>query len=132
MIEAIVSAILVLTLIIMVAAIPNAIKSVKLYKRKDSFKCVLCGNCCRFRQTPLDESDIKRLKNEGYADSIIEGKNPRLKRVKGKCIFLNEDKCQIHEIRPTVCRQFPFFKIYGIGYCQMASFCPSIDDLKNG
>lgn len=111
--------------------LPQILSSMKLYKKSLNFSCQMCGNCCRFRHTPLTEKDVNRLIQAGHKDSIVASHEPHLMRIKGKCIFLEDDKCKIHDIRPEVCSCFPFFIIYGIGYAQSASFCPALEKLEN-
>ena len=53
-----------------------------------------------------------------------------MKRVNGKCVFLKDDKCSAYEHRPTVCREFPFFTEYGIGYARNLRFCPALEELE--
>ena len=80
---------------------------------------------------PVTEDDVKRLEAAGYKDFTEYHGELCMKRVKGRCVFLVDDKCSVHEHRPQVCRNFPFFKIYGVGYAAKASFCPSMEKLKN-
>jgi Fe-S-cluster containining protein len=37
----------------------------------------------------------------------------------------------VHESRPNVCRDFPFFRTCGAGFAQRASFCPALEALEN-
>ncbi|MFH1056134.1 MAG: YkgJ family cysteine cluster protein [Candidatus Altiarchaeota archaeon] len=122
-------------LAVFVAAIniPQALRSMRLYVRRDKFRCRMCGTCCRFSVIPLTPEDVKRLEVGGYKD-FSEKRNGELalKRLNGRCLFVKDDKCTVYEHRPQVCREFPFFKLYGIGYAEKASFCPGMEALKNG
>ena len=110
--------------------VPSIIRSIMVYRRKGDFKCKGCGNCCRFRVTPLLAEDVKRLEAAGYRDFTANVKGElSTKRVGGRCIFLKDDRCTAYEHRPTVCREFPFFKEYGIGYGRRLSFCPAMEEL---
>ena len=105
---------------------------VRLGLKKNSFVCAQCGNCCRLRFIELNKEDIERIKSAGHKDFYDKIKNEfMLKRNKGRCVFLNNnDSCSIYEIRPQVCRDFPFFKTFGLTYCQTGSYCPGIEKLK--
>jgi len=116
--------------IVALANIPSWSKSMRLYKQKSRFSCILCGNCCRFRHTPLTTADIDRLNVAGLTGFLSGSAEPSLKRVGGKCVFLENDRCSVHEHRPQVCRSFPFFTCLGVGYAQSASFCPALDELE--
>jgi Fe-S-cluster containining protein len=124
-----------LTYLIVFAALivsaPLALKSNLLYRRRGRFKCTMCGNCCRLRIINLTKEDVKVLESAGKKGFAEPEGEPRLKRVNGKCVFLKDDRCSIHGIRPQVCRDFPFFRTWGIGYAREASFCPAMDNLQN-
>ena len=57
--------------------------------------CERCGKCCK--SPILLPEDVKRL--ERYAEMFNEN---------GACPFFVKGKCMIYEIRPTVCRIYPF------------------------
>jgi Fe-S-cluster containining protein len=120
----------VVVVIIVILDAPLALRSIRLYSKRGVFRCLMCGNFCRFKSTNLTAADIKRLTGAGYADFYELRGEAYLKRVRGKCVFLKDDKCAVHEIRPQVCRQFPFFMMYGVGYAQSSSFCPAMDEIK--
>ena len=51
----------------------------------------------------------------------------------GDCIFLKDNQCMIHPIRPFVCRTFPFVfrDVSGTvkwGFSSMKDICPGIDE----
>ena len=124
---------MVATVMVVVASGPQFVRSVRLYRVRDRFKCVSCGNCCRFRVTPLLAGDVVRLESaglSGFADRY--GGEACMKRVRGRCMFLKDDRCSVYEHRPRVCRSFPFFSSCGIGYAERASFCPAMEELENG
>ena len=111
---------------------PTAIKRIRLYSQRDKFACTMCGTCCRFKIIHLTPSDIKRLESGGYKDFVCKKDGPRLRRQRGRCMFLTDDKCSVYGHRPQVCREFPFFKTFGIGYAQTASFCPAMEEFESG
>jgi len=109
---------------------PQILKSYMLGRKKDMFECMGCGNCCRFKIIDLKEKDKKRLREGGYQNFEAED-GGRLKRVNGKCIFLNEDDdCTCYESRPEVCRRFPYQKTLGQWFAQKVYFCPGLQELK--
>jgi Fe-S-cluster containining protein len=107
-------------------------RSMGLYQRRRDFRCRMCGNCCRFRVTPLRAEDVRRLEQAGYRDFTAEKGELSLRRVNGRCVFLEGDSCTVYEVRPQVCREFPFFKVYGVGYAQSFSICPALEELDDG
>ena len=86
------------------------------------FRCVKCGICCgdtkeKTRHVLLLKAEAEqvskatsRLTSE-FATKI-EGKEPygyeMKKRENGKCVFLKNDRCTIYQVRPLICRFYPF------------------------
>jgi len=116
---------------VVIFSLPTFIKELRLYRKRDMFRCSLCGNCCRLKIISLTRDDIARLEARGFRDFAEERGERRLKRVNGRCIFLKDDRCTVHEHRPQVCRDFPFFVEYGIGYGVRATYCPGVEELEN-
>ncbi|MDD3263949.1 MAG: YkgJ family cysteine cluster protein [Candidatus Nanoarchaeia archaeon] len=66
----------------------------------------------------LPKQTLKLLKND---DPSLEGtlrysllKDDKILRIKkrdGKCIFLKDRKCEIYEVRPKICRIYPYWCI---------------------
>jgi len=122
-----------LILLISILTIPHFLTKLRLGMNKDRFECLMCGNCCRFSIIDLNKEDIKRIEGEGFRDFYEKSRlgNYRLKRHNGKCVFQKDDKCPINEIKPDVCRKFPFYKIFGvIPQCRLWSSCPGASKLK--
>jgi Fe-S-cluster containining protein len=85
------------------------------------FECTKCGNCCTGAtgyvwvsveeaqaiadelQLSLDDFGRKYLRQVSGRYSLIE--NPD----SGACVFLSENRCTIHALRPSQCRSFPFW-----------------------
>jgi Fe-S-cluster containining protein len=118
--------------LILLLLLPSWYKGSRLYAKRDRFRCTLCGNCCRFRITPITEEDVKLLEKAGYKGFWERKGELKMRRDNGRCVFLKDDRCAVHEHRPQVCREFPFFKECGIGYVRKASFCPALEELENG
>ncbi|RLI98526.1 MAG: hypothetical protein DRO99_00515 [Candidatus Aenigmatarchaeota archaeon] len=79
----------------------------------DSFKkfsCINCGKCCTLTVKPTNE-DIRKIEMLGY-DRKRFLRNGNLAKVNGACCFLEKRDggyfCSIHEMKPKVCRQYPF------------------------
>ena len=109
--------------------LPRIIRGFREGRKKDLFECSLCGNCCRFKFIDATEEDIGRLREAGYED-FVDDSGKFMKRVNGRCVFLEDDKCSVHEVRPKVCREFPFQKMYGMWFCQKAYFCPGMEEFR--
>jgi hypothetical protein len=92
------------------------------YPKNVHFKCDQCALCCG--DTPKKIRTILLLKTEtdhisqkvliklnNFAEKI-EGFEPyayRMKKTKdGKCVFLKDNLCSIYEVRPLICRFYPF------------------------
>ena len=81
-----------------------------------SFDCLPeweCYECCK---TPADlnEREYKNLLNLGYSNfayKIAHGIY-KLRKKDDACIFLKDNKCEIHEHKPLSCRAQPFVPIY--------------------
>ena len=96
--------------------------------RETAFICRRCNACCTEREpgsnlvlvspkevrvimagTGLSFDEIA----EPYPDTIREGDREytfawALKREGGRCMFLGLDTCSIYEVRPWICRTYPF------------------------
>ena len=88
----------------------------------NNFKCVMCGNCCRWsgyvrlREKEVDaiaeflDMDVSdfieqytRLTDDRRGLSLTEKDD-------GSCIFFNEEEssCDINDVKPVQCRNFPY------------------------
>lgn len=95
-----------------------------------SFQCKRCGACCRHiaESVPLESLDVyriaKHLKEKGkvscvddvlekYAESVLLDEYGYMTFVlktigsEAACIFLKNDRCSIHEVKPRACRTYP-------------------------
>ncbi len=86
------------------------------------FECQRCANCCKntekkVRRILLSEADAKRIRNKTKLQTkdfayVLKGETPfkfKMKKINGKCIFLENNKCRIYSSRPLICRCFPFW-----------------------
>lgn len=83
--------------------------------------CVRCANSCRDvpprnRNILLTASDIehitraKRISPQEFSVST-HGRFPyerKMKKVEGRCVFLQGSWCSIYGVRPLICRFYPF------------------------
>jgi len=82
-----------------------------------TFKCKRCGECCNVYTIRLDKKDIKRIE-ERYPRKHFLSYDPFenyfiLTKINNKCVFLKKKDryfCEIHDIRPDICKKYPFFK----------------------
>ncbi|MEA1993902.1 MAG: YkgJ family cysteine cluster protein [Euryarchaeota archaeon] len=85
----------------------------KLVPLKDQrFECQQCGECCKSRWVPLTLSDILRIKNEAPSEEFLLVWNEKELVIERRewdngCVFLEDNKCSIHEIKPLICRLYP-------------------------
>jgi Fe-S-cluster containining protein len=85
------------------------------------FECTKCGLCCgdteqKTRHILLLESEAEEIsqktsqKTQDFCEPII-GKEPyvyEMEKTMGKCVFLKDNQCTIYELRPLICRFYPF------------------------
>lgn len=92
-----------------------------------NFKCERCADCCKYLTIKLYKKDIKEIKKAGYAqDFFLEYdnyiKSPILRRINKGCVFLGKKKgkyyCKIYEIRPKICRLYPFINSNKVESCK--------------
>ena len=83
------------------------------------FCCLYCLDCCRGRHVYLTLKDIERIAKAGhdpedFVTLSVEGKGIRfvlsLREWDLGCVFHDPEtgKCRIHEVRPIICRIYPF------------------------
>ncbi len=85
------------------------------------FECKMCGKCCKGRGgIYLGEDEIEtissylKLNKAEFKKNYLELKNGKLRLIQndtGYCIFYsNQKQCSIHEVKPSICRLWPFFR----------------------
>lgn len=92
------------------------------YPKRVSFVCARCALCCgdtphRVRRILLLPIDVERasanqlMAREAFA-TALDGLEPYAfqmkKTAEGCCIFLRDNECSIYDVRPLICRFFPF------------------------
>jgi len=91
------------------------------YPKHVRFRCMRCALCCgdtedKIRSVLLLEIEAERvsqktLKVIGEFAEKIGDSEPyiyRMKKTDEKCVFLKDDSCSIYQIRPLICRFYPF------------------------
>ena len=93
------------------------------YPKQLRFQCTRCALCCgdvktRARRILLLKSEVEQISQaiakpaQEFADEI-EDREPYVYEMKktaeeGKCFFLSDSACAIYELRPLICRFYPF------------------------
>jgi len=125
----------------------------KIKEGKINFQCKLnyCSNSCcgpfaginenivnidnrPFSEIVLSEADINRLYDNGYSQfietSLSKQTNKEYKKMAlypdGSCKAFIDGKCSINEIKPTLCRAFPFYFDMFSGLCAIT--CEGFSD----
>jgi hypothetical protein len=85
------------------------------------FECQVCGTCCQGEGGIfLTDDEIERIavflhiERTQFLEKYCLAKNGRVyihvREEDGYCHFAREGKCTIHPVKPTPCRQWPFFQ----------------------
>ncbi len=91
------------------------------YPKGVHFRCLKCALCCmdvgpRERRILLLEAEARRI-SEALSRGVgefaleVEGEKPfryLMRKDDGRCIFLRDGLCSIYELRPIICRFYPF------------------------
>ena len=93
------------------------------YKEGLRFKCTECGKCCtgptgfvwlseeeiinlaNYLSIPVDlfKRKYTKLREKRYALTTIKDQDHA-------CVFLNNKKCSVYQVRPQQCRTYPWWK----------------------
>jgi Fe-S-cluster containining protein len=82
-------------------------------------ECLSCANCCRKMTPTFKKSEIKRIaafvgmKEDAYFEKYLEkDASGDIVNRSTPCQHLNleDNKCNVYEIRPSDCRLFPHFE----------------------
>ena len=105
------------------------------------YDCCECGNCCKLYDILLDKNDIERisaylgLPENDFIEKYLAADGENYKIKDKPCCFLDADgKCRIYEVRPTVCRDFPYtdkpYRLYNMyGLLSFSEECPVIFEI---
>jgi Fe-S-cluster containining protein len=77
------------------------------------FRCVKCGFCCKNNPPDLTLEEYQKIVSMGFKNFLEPSHRSGDRRIRRKedrtCYFLTkENTCQIHEIKPSICRLDPF------------------------
>jgi Fe-S-cluster containining protein len=78
-----------------------------------TFHCKGCGGCCKNQPPDINPKEQQRIDQAGYTNYMENPADPNNRNLRrksdGSCIFLTkENTCQIHQIKPSICRLEPF------------------------
>ncbi len=111
------------------------------YPKNVHFECQRCAKCCgdgshRGRNILLLESEVSQISNAmglrpfSFASRSlsVQPYRYRMKKRGGKCVFLDGRACRIYNLRPLICRFYPFsLKRGSNGYrFEFSEECPGI------
>jgi Fe-S-cluster containining protein len=83
------------------------------------FSCQQCGECCHGDKgilvTPEEAEKLAAFLNltpeELQRRFLIESPmGPQVATQNGACIFLKDNRCQVHPVKPRICREWPFLQ----------------------
>ncbi len=87
------------------------------------FRCIKCGICCGDTKEKTRHVLLLKTEAEQIAEATsqpipkfaekIETRAPYVYEMKktvedGKCVFLENNRCTIYQLRPLICRFYPF------------------------
>ena len=103
-----------------------------------AFECHQCGECCRGEGGiilgPVDQKRLAAhfgLSVEEFLARYAEqrnGKHCLRTKEDGFCVFFGEN-CEVHAVKPNVCRAWPFFRgniVDEVSWAMAQDFCPGI------
>jgi len=97
---------------------------------KNNFKCEQCAECCKLLTVKISKSDIKKIQEKGYDDFFFQYDenidSNILERDEQGCVFLDGNKCNIYNIRPKVCRDYPFIQGKVVETCKPQTFARNL------
>ncbi len=108
------------------------------FPKGSGFDCARCGLCC-YGRIGLTRGDLDGFKKAGLGTAVAEVKvipltpyDARMRnKADGSCVNLRKDNlCAIYDVRPTVCRTFPFFltgDCEGNAALDVVLKCPFVD-----
>lgn len=79
----------------------------------EQYKCTQCGECCKTCDAQLTDDDIVRICKhlkigfDGFYDRYMN-KSHLNNYLISPCPFLKDNKCSIYDVRPDVCKIYPF------------------------
>lgn len=108
-------------------------------KAFDVIDCMSCANCCKTTPPIILPVDIKRIAsflklspNQFKMKFTLTDIGGEMSFKKVPCVFLGENNlCQIYEVRPTACREYPHTNAPGFRrkkklHLANAGICPAV------
>lgn len=106
----------------------------------DIFECIMCGECCRgFGGTYVSGQDIENIcayikaDPDKFLETYCDPSGSRYVLTCGEdgfCIFFDKEKqCTIHQVKPYMCRAWPFIASvikHPENWNAMAGSCPGM------
>jgi hypothetical protein len=114
----------------------------KFYKNGLKFECTGCGQCCKIADgyVRIHSSELMEISNfldipeeEFVQRYVLSGENDQYdlkSHEDGSCIFLEQNRCMIYDVRPEQCRTFPFWNENlksAYRWKSLKEFCEGID-----
>ncbi|NLF87479.1 YkgJ family cysteine cluster protein [Candidatus Bathyarchaeota archaeon] len=77
------------------------------------FRCRQCGVCCKSSPPDISFREQEKIEAKGFAGFLEDPNdfsNRAIRRKRdGSCVFFTEENtCQIHDVKPSICRLEPF------------------------
>ena len=102
--------------------------------------CTRCANCCKTMNVKFDQDDVERIAGhldmttDRFIESYLEpdDEDGPYKARQKPCPFLGDDNlCNIYDVRPAVCREYPHTDKEGFTFRTMlhannALTCPAV------
>ena len=84
----------------------------------------------KFSEIILTDSDVQKIQNAGLERYILCGKDG-LYRIKthedGACYALEDGKCAVYSVRPSICIAYPLYLDMFVGLCYLNE-CPAFSE----
>lgn len=129
----------------------KGIKKTTFHQKHLRFRCHRCAIfCCKLGGPELTQEDIERIKQSSYPveDFLEPSLNKEFKGLRvicsrlknrddGSCVFLTFDaakgvrECSIHNVRPALCRLYPFNFERAGPFCFMLKLIPCCRGLND-
>ena len=83
---------------------------------REHFECEQCGQCCRLHSggVRVTQSEARRLARsvhlslKEYLANVLEDRDTFI--IRQPCRHLVDNHCGVHDIKPSVCRKYPFHR----------------------
>ncbi|MDO8578518.1 MAG: YkgJ family cysteine cluster protein [Dehalococcoidales bacterium] len=97
-----------------VQGLPNTASNLEWLR--EHFECEQCGQCCclhslgvRVTRSEAEQlAQRERLSLKEYAANVLEDRGTFI--IRQPCRHLVDNRCVVHDIKPSVCRKYPFHR----------------------